>query len=73
MFYKKEQLIRRLWEIEGHPDYFVGNDNKIYTINKTGNLVESKLYIKGYTKGVFLKGRFFSLIKLRQMLRKTTL
>jgi hypothetical protein len=70
MFYEAQHLIKRQWDIIGYPDYFVGSDKKVYSVNKVGNVVESKPYLKGYTMGFFLKGRFFSLVKLRQMLVK---
>jgi hypothetical protein len=60
----------RIWDIEGHPEYFFGADKKLYRVTKQGHLKENKLQIIGYTKGYILKSKFFSLVKLRPMLKK---
>jgi len=61
---------QRIWNIEGYPNYFFGDDKKLYRVTKHGYLKENKLQLIGYTKGYVLKSKFISLIKLKPMLRK---
>lgn len=60
----------RSWNIEGYPEYFFGSDKKLYRVTKQGHLKENKLQLIGYTKGYILKSKFFSLAKLKPMLRR---
>ena len=55
------------WLIKNAPNYFVDNKNKVYNL-KTGKPLQMQL--KGYTKGYYLSGRFYSLNKLRPLLIK---
>ena len=55
------------WSIYNEPNYFVDEKNKIYNY-KTGKCLQMQL--KGYTKGYYLSGKFYSLIKLRPLLIK---
>lgn len=55
------------WQIINVPNYFIGNDNKVYNL-KTGKKLQMQL--KGYTKGYYLSGKFYSLKQLRPLLTK---
>jgi hypothetical protein len=55
------------WTIKGFPEYFVGEDKKIYRI-KTGRAIKKTLV--NYTIGYYLHGKFYSLTKLRSLLEK---
>ena len=55
------------WHIKNEPNYFVDDKNKVYNL-KTGKAIQMQL--KGYTKGFYLSGKFYSLIKLRPLLVK---
>lgn len=55
------------WLIKNEPNYFVDDKNKVYNF-KTGKPLQMQL--KGYTKGYYLSGKFYSLIKLRPLLIK---
>lgn len=55
------------WLIKGHDLYFVDSENKVRNRN-TGKVLQMQL--KGYTKGYYLNGSFYSLSKLRCMLVK---
>lgn len=55
------------WEIVGHKLYFIDNENKVRNI-RTGKVLQMQL--KGYTKGYYLNGVFFSLKQLRLLLVK---
>lgn len=63
-------LIERIWLIEGYPDYFVGQNNRIYRIKNDFEVRECKLTIVGYSKGYVLKSKFHSLKRLRELLVK---
>lgn len=67
---KKETFVRRIWLIDGYPEYFVGDDNKMYRIKKETNVRACKLTQIGYSQGYVLKSRFFTLNRLRSMLLK---
>lgn len=62
--------IQRVWDIEGYPNYFFGNDQELYRINSRGEIQRNRRTMKRYTIGYVLKSRFFSLTQLRPMLRK---
>jgi hypothetical protein len=63
----KSKIIKAKWLIEGQPDFFIGEDKKLYRV-KTQR--EIKLTLNGYTKGYYLNRKFFSLIQLRPLVRK---
>lgn len=63
----KSKTIKAKWLIEGQPDFFIGEDKKLYRI-KTQR--EIKLTLNGYTKGYYLNRKFFSLHQLRPLIRK---
>lgn len=67
---KKDIFVKRLWFVIGYPDYFVGDDNKMYRIKKEVNVRACKLTQIGYSQGYVLKSRFFTLTRLREMLQK---
>lgn len=70
MLYHTSKKIEKGWEIEGFPQYFFGTDKKLYHLNSQGNAKESKLNLKGYTKGYFLHGKFYSLKRLKPLIKK---
>ena len=55
------------WLIKNEPNYFVDDKNKVYNL-KTGKALQMQL--KGYTKGYYLSGCFYSLNKLIPLLIK---
>lgn len=55
------------WLISGHELYFIDDKNKVRNI-QTGNVLQMQL--KGYTKGYYLNGKFYSLKKIRPLLIK---
>lgn len=63
-------LISRIWDIEGFPDYFFGNDNQLYRYDSRGAVRKNKRIVVRYTQGYSLKGRFYSLSQLRPLLRR---
>ena len=65
-----ETEIYRKWELDGHPNYFVGEDNKIYHVVYGYRLKECKQILKGYSLGYILDSKFYTLKKLRTLLKK---
>ncbi|WP_190885013.1 hypothetical protein [Spirosoma profusum] len=63
-------LIERVWDIDGYPDYFFAADHQLYRFDSRGQLQRNKRIQIGYTQGYVLKSKFFSLAKLRPMLRR---
>ena len=55
------------WLIKNEPNYFVDDKNKVYNYKSVKCL---QMQLKGYTKGYYLSGRFYSLNKLRPLLIK---
>lgn len=68
-FYLVHKVVRS-WDIEGFPNYFFGADKQLYRIDKQGRLHQNKLIMVGYSKGYVLKSKFFTLSKLRPLLKK---
>ncbi|MVM37945.1 hypothetical protein GO730_10635 [Spirosoma sp. HMF3257] len=64
------QLVERVWDIEGYPDYFFGADKQLYRFDSRGNIQRNKRILLRYTLGYVLKSRFYSLTQLRPLLRK---
>lgn len=62
--------VQRIWDVEGYPDYFFGDDNELYRITRRGELRRIRRSMKRYTQGYVLKSRFYSLIQLRSKLRR---
>jgi hypothetical protein len=62
--------VERVWDIEGYPNYFFGADNQLYRFDSRGRLHCNKRTVIGYTMGYVLKSKFFSLVKLRPLLRR---
>ncbi|WP_338871418.1 hypothetical protein WBJ53_25350 [Spirosoma sp. SC4-14] len=62
--------VQRIWDIEGYPTYFFGDDNELYRITKRGELVRIRRSVKRYTQGYVLKSKFYSLKQLRLLLRR---
>ena len=61
--------MQRVWDVEGYPDYFFGEDKQLYRFNSRGVVKTNKRVIVGVTQGYILKSRFYSLSQLRPMLR----
>jgi len=57
------------WQIKNEPNYFISNENNLHNI-KNGKKLQ--MQVKGYTKGYYLSGKFYSLKKLIELLIKTT-
>lgn len=64
--------IERIWDIEGYPDYFFAADKQLYRFDSRGRIRRNKKIVIGYTTGYVLRSKFFSLTKLRSMLRRYT-
>ena len=64
------KLVERTWDIEGYPNYFFGDDKNLYRYDSRGAVQQNKRIVVGYTMGYVLKRKFFSLAKLRPMLRR---
>ncbi|WP_086010209.1 hypothetical protein [Spirosoma panaciterrae] len=62
----------RVWDIEGYPNYFFDADGQLYRVTLRGDLKRSPRLVKRYTQGYILKSKFFSLTKLRPLLRRHT-
>ncbi len=64
-------LLVRTWDIEGYPDYFFGDDKKLYRFDSRGRVRQNKRAVAGgYTEGYYLRGEFISLLRLRPLLRR---
>lgn len=63
------ETVERVWDIEGYPNYFFGNDKYLYRYDSRGRGRRNKQIVIGYTMGYVLKSKFFSLARLRPMLR----
>ncbi len=70
MLFRSERQVVRAWDIQGFPNYFFGSDKLLYRIDRQGRLHQNKLIMVGYSKGYVLKSKFFSLTKLRPLLKK---
>ncbi|WP_345245788.1 hypothetical protein [Nibrella saemangeumensis] len=67
-----EILVQRVWDIDGHPDHFFGDDKELYRITSRGEVKRKRRTMKRYTQGYVLKSRFYSLHQLRPLLRRHT-
>ena len=67
--YIKEETILRKWEIDGHPNYFFGEDKKLYHIVYRYHLKECKQILKGYSLGYILDSKFYTLKKLKPLIK----
>ena len=56
------------WFINGQPNYCFAENKKLY--NRTTGFEVKQVLKGGYTRGYNLKGKFYSLKKLRPLLRK---
>ena len=63
----KPKTIKIKWVIDGFPDIVIGEDKKLY---HQSNLREIKMCLIGYTKGYFINRKFYSLFRLRPLIRK---
>ena len=55
------------WAILGFDLYFIDSENKVRN-RKTGKILQMQL--KGYTRGYYLSGKFYSIKKVRPLLIK---
>ncbi|MBC8152664.1 MAG: hypothetical protein H7Z72_07115 [Bacteroidetes bacterium] len=62
--------VQRVWDIDGYPDYFFGDDKQLYRFTARGEIRRNARCVKRYTIGYTLKSRFFSLTQLRPLLRR---
>lgn len=62
------QLVERIWDIDGYPNYFFGHDKRLYRFDSRGQVRINKRIIIGTTQGYILKSKFFSLEQLRTRL-----
>ncbi|GAB4054515.1 hypothetical protein [Spirosoma litoris] len=63
------QLVERVWDIHGFPNYFFGHDKQLYRFDSRGQVKTNKRVIIGTTQGYILKRKFYSLSQLRPLLR----
>lgn len=68
--YIQEVEVLRKWEIEGYPTYFFGEDKKLYHVVYHYRLKECKQLLKGYSLGYVVDSKFYTLKKLRTLLKK---
>ena len=64
------QTVERTWDIDGYPDYFFGQNKQLYRYDSRGQVKTNKRIVIGTTQGYILKRKFFSLTKLRPLLRR---
>lgn len=65
-----EVAVQRVWDIEGYPNYFFGDDKQLYRFDSRGCIRKNKRVMLRYTQGYVLKSRFYSLTQLRPLLRR---
>lgn len=65
-FITKDNYINEKWNLEGFPDYFVADNNKVYHRRRR---IEVRMKMKKYTKGFYLNRKFYSLYYLRKCLK----
>jgi hypothetical protein len=65
-----QPAVQRVWDIDGYPNYFFGEDKNLYRITARGELRRNPRHLKGYTLGYVLKSRFYSYAQLRPLLRR---
>lgn len=63
----KPKKITAAWYIEGLTGFIISDENKMYNI---ATRREIKMVLNGYTKGYYLNRKFYSLTRLRPLLRK---
>jgi hypothetical protein len=64
------QIVERVWDIDGYPNYFFGNDKQLYRTLPRAGVRRNKRIMIGSTMGYSLKSKFFSLSQLRPLLRR---
>ncbi len=68
MFIKiKPKNIEVGWRIDGFDGFVVGKDKNVYNILTSRQV---RMVLNGYTKGFYLNRKFYSLVRLRPLLRK---
>jgi len=55
------------WHLKNEPNYLIASDNNVYNLKTKKKL---QMQLKGYTKGYYLSGKFYSLLQLRKLLIK---
>lgn len=63
----KHYIVEVKWVIDGVDGYGFGSDKKLYNL-KTSH--EIKMTVKGYTKGYQIKNKFYTLNKLKPLLKR---
>lgn len=66
-FITKDNYVNEKWNLEGFPDYFVADNNKVYHRHRR---LEVRMTMKKYTKGFYLNRKFYSLYHLRTCLKR---
>lgn len=66
-FITKDNYVTEKWNLEGFPDYFVADNNKVYHRRRR---LEVRMKMKKYTKGFYLHRKFYSLSYLRTCLKR---
>jgi hypothetical protein len=66
----KTKFIIRQWAIDGFPNYFFGTDKQLYRFDARGQVKRNKRVVIGTRHGYILKRQFYSLARLRPMLRR---
>lgn len=64
------QIIQRVWDIEGYPNYFFGHDKQLYRFDSRGQVKRNRRVVIGTTQGYILRTRFVSLAQLKSLLRR---
>jgi hypothetical protein len=62
-------VVTIVWEINGVPDYGFGKDKQLYNLKTSKRLTRT---VKGYTQGYYIKGKFYTLNKLKPLLIRPT-
>ena len=66
-FITKDNYVNEKWNLEGFPDYFVADNNKVYHRHRR---LEVRMTMKKYTKGFYLNRKFYILYYLRTCLKR---
>lgn len=67
MIVYKSVIVEVKWLIDGVDGYGFGSDKNLYNL-KTSHQI--KMTVKGYTKGYQIKNKFYTLNKLRPILKR---
>jgi len=59
--------VERVWDIDGYPNYFFGDDKHLYRYDSRGQMKCNKRIVIGIMRGYVLKSKFLSMARLRLM------